>query len=258
MANTRTDTVNYTLSASKIAGGTVSKAYWKHAVIYGDYMDLRIYKDVKITHYGLNTNKNKRSKGTKRNDSLARSKIKTYRLISANVGKHGRFKPIFATYTFKEQCTELDEALRRYRRYQRLLKADFGFALKYVTVPQIQWDRYEKEGVKVWHFHTIYFNIPKLDIKKNDEMWGEGKSAVNLQFVKHARNTAAYLAGYFTKKDYDEIPLNRRFYYCSRGLIQPYDLFSTDAIQNILENANIKLLTAWEGENFSQIKYKLA
>jgi len=257
MALTREEKVNLAESVSKISGGSVAKSYWQHAVKYGDYLDVRTYKDVKITFNGIDTSKFRTKEGSKRNDSIARSKVRVYRLVVGNIYRFGRYRPIFATYTFKNSITNLDEAISNYKRYLARLRAYLGYNPKFVTVPQIQWKRFELTGQKVWHFHTVFLNVSKIDFKVNDKMWGQGDNAVNLQYVRGIRNVGAYLAGYFTKKDFDEIPKNRRFYYCSKGLIQPQEFFHRDTIAGMIESGRVKVLSVYEGVKYSQIKYKL-
>jgi len=255
MALTRHE-IEKSFISSPSFGGNINKVYYQHGVKYGDYFDLRTYHNVKTTF------KNKRvagyekaTEGNKRIDSVARAKVKLFRLTVANVGKHGRYRPIFATYTFAQSITEYDKAVKTYTAYLRRLQAHIGYHLRYVAVPQIQWKRFEKTGQKVWHFHIVFFNIPKLDIEKNDKMWGQG--FVKLEFPRGVRNVGAYIAGYMTKKDFEEIPINKRFYYCSRGLLQPQDFFNKDSVDGVLRHARLKTLSIYEGTNFSQTKYKL-
>lgn len=257
LAQTRTKKAENALSTSLASGGNLSKAYYIHAVKYGDYIDVRTYRDVKLSFNGIDTSATRGDKGEKRDDSTSRSKIKLYRLVMANVRKHGKYRPIFATYTFKEPITNLDTALKRYRSYLEKLEYYLGYKPRYVAVPQIQWERYNKEGVKVWHFHIVFFNVPKLNFKKNDQMWGETSNSVNLQFVRGIRSVGAYVAGYCTKKDFEEIPFNKRFYYCSRNLIQPVDIYEKSDIDNIIQSSTVSILSTFEGDNYSQIKYKI-
>jgi len=257
MAQTRYEKENSFIFTSKKSGGNINRAYYKHGVKYGDYFDLRIYNDVKTTFtYDKQGGYQKSTVGTKRNDSVARAKVRLYRLTVGNVQKHGQYRPIFATYTFKEPITDIDTAITLYKIYIRRLSTHIGYNPKYVAVPQIQWKRYEKTGQKVWHFHIIFFNVPKLDIKKNDKMWGQGM--VKLEFPKGIRNVGAYIAGYMTKKDFEEIPINKRFYYCSSGLIKPQDFFNSDSVDSILLHCKLKVLSIYEGSNYTQTKYKLS
>lgn len=255
MAQTRAEKAKNAISRSYVAGGNVHKAYYKHAIKYGDYCDLRIYKDVKITFKGNTNPKPKSQKGERRHDSLSRAKVKLFRLIVANTKRHGNFRPIFATYTFKDEVTDLSDALVGMRAYLSRLAHHLGYNPKYVAVPQIQWERYQKSGVKVWHFHFCFFNVPKLDFKFNDDAWGLG--TVNLQFVRGVRSIGAYLAGYFNKNDWAEIPLNRKFYYSSHGLIRPQDVFNSQDIDELLGTGRVSILSTFEGHTYSQTKYKL-
>jgi len=234
---------------------TISHAYDCHAVLYGDYCDVRQYFEVQYKHYGNDTSKTRRQHGSKRSDSVARSKVKIYRLVTGNVYKHGRIKPIFGTYTFKEPITDYDFALTHYRRYIRRLKNYTQGKVRYVAVPQIQWDRYEKTGLKVWHFHFVYFNLKPVDFTINDKLWGQGM--VQMEYVKGINNIGAYIAGYMTKKDFDEIPLNKRYYYPSIGLIQPKNVFHKDNVQQIIKGAKVRLLSMYTGVRYTQNKYKL-
>lgn len=235
---------------------TVSKAYDTHGVLYGDYLDVRYYKNVKITFNGTDTSKTRRKDGNKRNDSVARSKVFIYRLVTSNIRKHGRnFRPIFGTYTFEKSITDLDIALTHYRRYIRRLNNYTGKKIRYVAVPQIQWQRYKKTKQKVWHFHFVFFNLPKIDFDTNDKLWGQGY--VNMQFIKKISDIGAYIAGYMTKKDFKEIPFNRRFYYCSTKLKRPKDFFHKSSIEKLLKNDKVKEVSEYKGASYKQIKYKL-
>jgi len=234
---------------------TISRAYNCHAVLYGDYCDVRNYYDVQYKHYGNDTSKARRQHGSKRADAVARAKVKIYRLVTGNVYKHARVRPIFGTYTFEEPITDFDIALTHYKRYIRRLKEYTNNQIRYVAVPQIQWSRYQDTGLKVWHFHFVYFNLKPVDFKINDKLWGQG--IVQMEYVRGINNIGAYIAGYMTKKDFDEIPLNKRFYYPSRNLIQPKDVFHIENVQQIIKGAKVKLLSTYTGVKYTQSKYKL-
>jgi len=255
MALTRDKKAQLSISQNKLAGGNLSNAYYKHAVIYGDYIDVRTYKDVKYTFNGFDTSKNRRKKGERSTSSLARAKVTLYRLIVGNIGKHGKYKPLFVTYTFKDNVENLDTALDYLRKYLLALRYQQGKKPLYVCVPQIQWERFEKTGFKVWHFHICFFNLPPLNFKQHDKLWPWGY--VNSQHVRGIRSIGAYLAGYFTKEDWRHIPLNKKFYYCSRSLVRPTDLYQHSHIDKYVNSANVKILSKFEGETYTQIKYKL-
>lgn len=247
---TREQRADYNKAQSKASGGNICKSYYKHGVVYGDYFDLRIYTNVKNTYYPADTNREKRRQGAKRDDSIARARVQLYRLVQANVGKHGRYRPIFATYTFKDNITDLSRANSYYKQYATKLRYHIGKNPEYVVVP-------EQQQRGAWHFHTVFFNLPKIDPKLNDALWGQGDYAVKLEYVRGIRNVAAYLAKYLSEDFLANRPLNSKFYRSSAGLIRPYDVFHHDIIDNLLDMPRIKVLSTYQGVSYSQIKYKL-
>jgi len=250
MSLTRQQRVDLYLAQSHYAGGNVSKSYYKHGVLYGDYFDLRTYKNVKVTFNASDNNKTKSTVGGKRDDSVARARVALYRLTTANVGKHGRFKAIFATYTFAENVTNLDAANLRFKLYLASLTEYLGYRPKYVAVPENQ-----QRGA--WHFHVIFFNLPKMSFVINDKLWNQGHSAVNMQFVRGIRDVGAYCAKYLSKEFIQSRGINKKMYYTSRGLLRPIDVFQQDSIDSILVTGTFKVLSVFEGHTYSQTKYKL-
>jgi len=250
MANTRAETVKIRKIRSRIAGGNISKVYYKHGVVYGDYFDLRIYKEVKQTFYVDCENKVKGREGGKRDDSIARARVNLYRLIIANTFKHGKFKPIFATYTFASNVVQIEYANQRFKLYLERLSKYIGSRPKYVCVPETQ-----ERGA--WHFHVVFFNLPKMSFSVNDRLWGEGDKAVNMQFISGIRDVGAYCSKYLSKEMLASSGINRKLYYSSRFLIRPFDVYEQDTIDSILYNGTLKVLSVYEGNNYSQIKYKL-
>jgi hypothetical protein len=250
MALTRAQKTDLYKIESKIAGGNVSKVYYQHGVKYGDYFDLRIYKDVKITHKYAGCDKTKSKEGGKRDDSVARARVNLYRLITGNIRQHGRYRPIFGTYTFKDNITDVDEANLRLKLYLASLTEHLGYRPKYVAVPETQ-----KRGA--WHFHIVFFNVPKLNYATNDKLWGQGQQAVNLQFIRGVRDVGAYVSKYLSKEIIVNRGINKKMYYTSRGLLRPQDVFHKDTIDNILRDGTFKVLSTFEGNTYSQIKYKL-
>jgi len=250
MANTRAQKVENYKVRSSVAGGNISKVYYKHGVVYGNYFDLRIYKDVKTTFKYDRENNAKGKSGGKRDDSVARARVALYRLITANIGKHGRFKAIFATYTFARNITDIETANLRFKCYIASLTEYVGYRPKYVCVPETQ-----ERGA--WHFHVVFFNLPKIDFKVNDKLWRQGETAVNMQFVRGIRDIGAYCSKYLSKEMIITRGINKKVYYTSRHLIRPFDVFEQDVIDNILIGGTFRVLSSFEGDNYSQIKYKL-
>lgn len=249
---TRREKVARAYTVDKRLGGNLRRAYYKKGVMFGDYLDLIVYNNV---NYGFNQKRSDYSKssgGTKRNDSVGRARINLYRLILGNVRQHGRFRPIFATYTFKERMPGIDDAYSSYKYYISKLNRYLGYKSKWVLVPEQQ-----KNGN--WHFHVVFFNLPKMDFKVNDKMWNQGHSAVNMQFITGRYDSIAkYLSKYLSKDWLLNRGKNKKLYSCSRGLKRPIEMFREDTIANILESANIKVLQIYEGNNYTHTRYKLS
>jgi len=234
----------------------ISKAYWIHAVKYGDYLDVRTYNNVKITFNGKNRDYTKRKQATKRVDSLSRSRQEIYRLIHANCFRHGQYRPIFTTYTFKEQCSSITFVNSLFDLFRRKLQRETGKRLQYLCVPEIQKEREKKEGVGVWHFHVIWFNLPWIDAKIHEELWSHGWC--DIQAVRSIRDIGAYVAKYLSKDIMESRLYGKKTFYTSRGLIRPVDFFHKEEIDNIMNSCNTTVITRYEGPTFTQIKYKLS
>lgn len=233
--------------------GHLKRVYYKQAVVYGDYMDLYTYHELKMIYNGKNNSGIKGKQGSKRNDSVQRARNSLYRLVKANVYQHGKFRPIFGTYTFSECVRELDTANIQLQRYIRKLRRYLGKPVLYVAVP-------EQHESKAWHFHLVFFNVPKLDFETNDKLWGQGKTAVNMKFVKGVngvRDVAGYISKYLSKDFLVQRGINKKMFYASRGLKRPIVIYANDTIDDILKNARIKVLNEYEGKTFVQTQYKL-
>jgi len=233
----------------------VSKVYYKHAVIYGDYIDVRIYDNVKITFKNdKNRNYTKSDKGIKRGDSVSRARNNIYRLVQANTYKHGKFKPVFTTYTFAQPITDITEANREFKLFIQRINYHLKTKIKYVCIPEIQKSREKSTGFAVWHFHTVYFNCPFIPKKTHQDIWGNGWARIEI--ARSVRDVGSYLAKYLSKVIMDSRTFGKKVLFTSRGLIRPIDLFNTQAIDNVLKNA-IKVVSHYQGSCYKQIKYKI-
>jgi len=233
----------------------LSKAYFIHAVKYGDYIDIRTYYDAKITFKNRDRNTNKSKTGDKRSDSLSRARIGIYRLIHANAFKHGQYRPIFTTYTFAKQCSDITEANKNFRLFVKRLEYHTCKKLKYICIPEIQKEREKKEGVGVWHFHVIWFNLPWIDYRKHEKVWSHGWSQI--EQVRSIQDLGSYVAKYLSKDIFEKRLYGKKTYYTSRGLFRPVDFFTQREIDNVFNICNPELIGYYEGGNFVQKKYKL-
>jgi len=250
MALTRAQKATFAKTLSNISGGNVHNSYYKHGVLYGNYFDLRIYKDVRFSFKQPDRDYTKTKQGKKRDDSTSRTRVNLYRLVSANIRQHGRYKPLFATYTFSDNIIDRDIANLKFKIYIQKLSSHLGYNPKYIVVPENQ-----KRGA--WHFHVVFFNLPKMNFKDNDKMWGQGTNAVNIQYIRGISDISAYLAKYLSKDMVIHRELNKKLFFSSRGLLRPIDVFNTDAIDSILKHGRVKVLSVFEGKTYTQTKYSL-
>jgi len=152
--------------------------------------------------------------------SIKRSRDKIRRLVNANVNAWGAHRSKFITYTFKDDITELKEARFYFAMYIRKVKYKYP-NIKYLGVAEIQKQRYEKYGVKVWHFHVIFFNYPFVYGIKDEvaKMWTKG--FIKVIATGHVQNYGAYVSKYLRKDLYEKELVGEKSFFTSKGLIQP-------------------------------------
>jgi len=234
----------------------IKKIYKYHAIKYGNFIDIREYNDNHYTHENnINRDYSKQEGGHKRSDSLSRSRINLYRLVHGNIGQHGNYSPIFTTYTFADNITQIDIANHEFTLYIKRLQWHFKKKLQYITVPEIQQKREAKYKVGVWHFHTVFFNLPWIDAQLHEKIWGQGWC--DIEIVHDINDVGSYLAKYLSKDIVDSRLYGKKTYYSSRGLNRPQDFFHKYEIDNILNVCNPILIGRYEGGNYTQLKYKL-
>ncbi len=186
----------------------------------------------------------------RRADHLARTRAQLRRLITANATAWDCM-PLFVTYTFAENITNLREANYLFGIYNKKLKRRLGRKVKYLTVPEFQ-----KRGAV--HYHTIYFDVPYIHGLKKilRETWGYG--FIDLKTIRKIKNIGAYVSKYL-RKDSGDIRLNRqKGYFCSKGLKQPYEMKNQKFIDTYLNNAILEEIasTKYRSERYGEIKYK--
>ena len=118
-------------------------------------------------------------------------------------------------------------------------------SLKYIAI----WERQQRGAI---HYHVILFNLPFVDAKKLEEIWGNGFIWINLieenkkekgkkqskkkQDKKASGIVSGYLTKYFTK-DIDERVREKKAYFSSRNLERPKEQkqrLTDDEINEIL------------------------
>jgi len=157
-----------------------------------------------------------------RQDTLLRSQTKIRRLINANAFVYGCM-PIFVTYTFAKNITDVKQANKCFTEHIVKLKRKHFEHLRYVAVPELQ-----KRGAV--HYHVIYFDLPYIpNIKKIFEYnWQHG--FLQIKAVKKINNIGAYISKYFTKDWELKREKGQKAYFTSLKLFQPELYRSLDKV----------------------------
>lgn len=147
-----------------------------------------------------------------------------------NTGK--KFKPIFITFTFEKNITDLDYANKEFKNFTKRFNYEVlgrkDSYLKYVSVIEFQ-----KRGAI--HYHTIYFNLPfikNLYDKLKGDLWPHGYSLVKP--IDRSPNMGQYVCKYFTKEIQDPRLMKRKSYLCSKSLFKPIIINNEHFVRDIL------------------------
>lgn len=183
----------------------------------------------------------KRMEANKRSAYQAKAHLR--RLINANAGQYHdpitgyTFKPVFITYTFQENITDITKANKLFTKFTKRLNYEITKTkesyLKYVVVPEFQ-----KRGAV--HFHVLYFNLPKRDYLFSTirRLWREKQ--IKIIVINDLHNIGGYLSKYFTKQNGDERLKGKKKYFVSRGLIQPKVIMDETTIDEVMSSLNEK------------------
>lgn len=142
------------------------------------------------------------------------------RLITSNVGQY-KTTDKFVTLTFSEYKTR-DEVVYCWKKFKMRLKYLYKDNFEYIAVIERG-----TQGTKRLHIHVIFFGLPYIDKKELAEIWKYGFITINKTYgVRGATN---YLLKYLDKTlDDDYIAKGKRFYFPSRGLKKPIELYFDD------------------------------
>lgn len=163
--------------------------------------------------------------GGMRTDNLERARKKIKRLVNSNTFVYG-YHPIFITYTFARNCTNIREANSLFEKHiTELRRKIVGRKLRYLAVPELQ-----KRGAI--HYHVVFFDLPYIEGIKTifAESWGQG--FVQIKAVSHVRNVGAYISKYFSKRWHDERISGTKGYFTSSNLFQPEIFRSIDILDS--------------------------
>jgi hypothetical protein len=216
----------------------VLKTYSAKCVISGDHAETYEYRKAQTgAKPGKHGGSREPKKREARMDNIFRAKRTVRRLINANVDRHSREKnrDKFLTLTFAENMTDIQQANRHFHNFMKKLRYHHG-AFEYVGVPQIQWQRYKKYGVKVWHYHVAVFGLPYVAQKELVEEWGRG--TVSIEAMEAYENPGSYMSRYMGKDFAGEELTGHRRFFTSRGLYRPEET-RAESVGAILARLNI-------------------
>jgi hypothetical protein len=176
--------------------------------------------------------------------SINRSKNTLKNLIYANAYQHLNdktkkpFVPIFVTFTFKENITDLNIANRDFALFIKRLNYVLEEKALYLAVPEFQ-----KRGAV--HYHVVFFNVPFLKRIYDllTDIWGLG--FINVKSVNNLQHLANYVSKYISKDFINRNEKGARRYYPSRALKKSL-LFRNDNLAYSLLTSVPPHLTAFE------------
>jgi hypothetical protein len=194
-------------------------------IISGNTAELYEYKQPYF--YNWSPTKRHGSWGTtheKRADNIQRSKMSIQRIVNCNLQQQHRLK--FCTYTFKDEIQDLSIANPFFTSHIKEVRRIYG-NIKYLTVPE-----YHPGGHGI-HFHTLFFNLPYIQDKKEwSYRWPYGHS--KLEAVRKPSSIGGYVAKYLTKALHDKRLTERKSFFTSRNLLRPITIYDERRVQDWL------------------------
>jgi hypothetical protein len=182
-------------------------------------------------------NKDEKYKQLNKEGSVRRTRRNIRQLVRANGWQWKKdngnpYTPVFITFTFAENITDLTEAHQFFKRFiHRFNYHVFGRGktqLKYICVPEFQ-----KRGAV--HYHVIFFNLPFIEniYDTVKAVWSYGHHIT--ETIKTPEILAQYICKYITKELLDSRLKGRKRILCSQGLLKPLTLRSEQNIADILQ-----------------------
>lgn len=160
----------------------------------------------------------------KRNpQDVRKMKVKLRRLINANAFQYPE-KDKFITLTFKGKEPTRQQVTDCFHKFKIRLKRKFpNVDYKYIAVIERG-----TQGTERLHMHVIFFNLPFIKRNEFQEIWKYGR--VDMRAIDTFYDLANYVVKYVEKtlEDGSYIPKGKRFYFPSRGLKKPNELFLSD------------------------------
>jgi len=186
----------------------------------------------------------------RRESNLQACRQRIRRLVQSNAGYHGQITK-FVTFTFKENVQDLAYANAEFGKFIKRLNYDFVIKSKYLAVVEFQ-----KRGAI--HYHVLFFNVPYMDYiaKKMQKIWGYGN--VDVRAISHIENIGAYITKYLQKEVFDIRLSREKAFFCSKGLLQPFEIKKQSSIDMYLKSCKLDVITdkKYRSSYYGDINYK--
>jgi len=216
-------------------------------------------------------------------ESLKRSRVRALnnfrRTYDKNFESWGQ-KPKFLTLTYEGNMSDRVLALKDFslfiRRFnyhllrkEKKAKDRKKQVLKYMAVIE-----YQKRGAA--HFHIVFFNLPFLEKKVVEDLWGHG--FIKIEQIKKTgkgnpyRGMVFYLMKYMSKTLIEDIEASKsagklvadetieKFYFSSRGLLKPQKMLlqATEKhhLDVLLKGMSVEYETTFNNEYTGEVTYK--
>lgn len=211
----------------------MTKISSKRLVVAGSKIDLKIYEypiAYNFTPFRKTYTKNDNQE-SRRKDNLIKIRSKINYLIESNYKEYG-YLPIFLTFTFKENITDLIYANEQYTAFQKRFNYYVGKNLRYITIIEFQ-----KRGAV--HYHSIFFDLPisyesqERTTRLISSIWRNG--FVDIERIRSAKAVAPYVCKYITKNINDKRLFGRKSFFCSNNLFKPTYLRDEQRINDVLD-----------------------
>jgi len=183
--------------------------------------------------------------------SLKRARQNLYRLVNSNLSN--KFKPLFITFTFKENITNVEIANKKFTDFVRRLNFHYGKKFRYLSVIEFQ-----KRGAV--HYHCVFFNLSVSweELERSEHavagIWGLG--FVDIEPIRNAKAVAPYVCKYLNKGLHDKRLRGKKSYFTSRGLLRPESFRREESIDNLLADARLNTIKVEEYESIKRGKVK--
>jgi hypothetical protein len=240
-----------------------ARSYNSKVIACGDVIEIYEYRDSILEGFDNSKSKGKGRRcvadeveqANNRELVLHRARRDLRRLINSNINMYS-VKSKFVTLTFREHITTLEQANYEWKKFRQRLEDYLEKCIRYVVVPE-----FTKIG-RV-HYHVVFFDIPYIQNKKLQEIWGQGFVKINA--IDDVDNVGAYVCKYMTKCEESEENSNKidklkgkKCYFSSRKLYKPIEIKQKDRVESLATALPASALTyenTFENE-YNSVSYK--